>query len=209
MNQKKQANIHPIFGQILTAEDKEELLQQKGAVLWLTGLSGSGKSTVAKHLERKLHGNGYLVKVLDGDNLRSGMNGDLGFSVEDRRENIRRVAEIANLFNDTGIITLSSFISPTLEIRQMAKEIIGEDNFHEVYISASLEVCEGRDVKGLYQKARAGEIKDFTGINSPFEAPENPAAVIDTGKDSIEACVDQLYTMIMDIQSKAGYSPKP
>ena len=190
-------NIHPIFDSILKKEDKEKLLGQKGLVLWMTGLSGSGKSTLATGLENLLHQNRNLSQLLDGDNLRTGLNNNLGFSVEDRTENIRRVSETAKLFCDCGIITICSFISPTAEIRQQAKVIIGSENFVEVYINTPLEECEKRDVKGLYKKARAGEIKGFTGIDSPFEAPENATIEIKTKDLTIEESVEILYKEVL------------
>ena len=182
-------NIHPIFDRLLSRTEREQRLQQHSKVLWLTGLSGSGKSTIAQHLERRLFNAGFFAQVLDGDNIRSGINNNLGFSVEDRRENIRRIAEIAKLYVQSGIISLNSFISPTLAIRDMARNIVGPEDFLEIYINAPLEVCESRDVKGLYKKARAGEIKGFTGIDSPYEAPENPFLEIRTDQVSIEEAV--------------------
>jgi len=192
-------NIHPIFDRLLTKEDREKRLLQRSKVLWLTGLSGSGKSTIAEALERKLHNNGYFAQVLDGDNIRSGINSNLGFSLEDRQENIRRIAEIAKLYLNSGIITLNSFISPTIEIRNFAKEIIGAADFIEIYINAPLEVCEQRDVKGLYQKARKGLIKGFTGIDSPYEPPNNPAIEIKTDQLSLEESVEQIFDYINPI----------
>ena len=189
-------NIHPIFDRLLQKVDREKMLQQKAKVLWLTGLSGSGKSTIAQYLERHLYNEGFFAQVLDGDNIRSGINSNLGFSVEDRSENIRRIAEIAKLYLNTGIITINSFISPTIAIREMAKEIIGAESFIEVYINAPLEVCEARDVKGLYQKARKGEIKGFTGIDSPYEAPIKPAIEIKTNELNVESSVNQIYEYI-------------
>lgn len=188
------SNIHPDFERIVSKESKEERLGQKAKVLWFTGLSGSGKSTIAEHFEKKLFAEGFLTQVLDGDNIRSGINGDLGFSMEDRVENIRRISEIAKLYLNSGIVTLVSFISPTIVSREQAKSIIGEENFIEVYINTPLEVCEARDVKGLYKKARAGEIPDFSGISSPYEAPVNPDVEITTISQSIEECVDNLFT---------------
>lgn len=190
-------HIYPIFGDILGREDKENLLDQKGCILWLTGLSGSGKSTIAKNAERELHQKGYLVKLLDGDNIRSGINQDLGFSVAERQENIRRVSEIAKLFLDTGIITIVSFISPTIAIREMAANIVGKQDFYEIFISTPLEVCEERDVKGLYKLARAGKIPDFTGIHSPFEAPKNPALDIPTHEITIDQGTELLIDFII------------
>lgn len=188
--------IYPIFDQMLSRSDKEKLLGQKGVMLWFTGLSGSGKSTVAIALERELQKRGLLCRILDGDNIRSGINKGLGFTAEDRRENIRRIAEVAKLFVDTGIITIAAFISPSNELRRMASDIIGAEDFKEVYISTPLEVCEARDVKGLYAKARRGEIKNFTGISAPFEAPEHPALSIDTSRVSLEDSVKQILTFL-------------
>lgn len=188
--------IYPIFDQMLSRSDKEELLGQKGVMLWFTGLSGSGKSTVAIALERELQKRGLLCRILDGDNIRSGINKGLGFTAEDRRENIRRIAEVAKLFVDTGIITIAAFISPSNDLRRMASDTIGAEDFKEVYISTPLEVCEARDVKGLYAKARRGEIKNFTGISAPFEAPEHPALSIDTSKVSLEDSVKQILAFL-------------
>lgn len=188
--------IYPIFDQMLSRSDKEKLLGQKGVMLWFTGLSGSGKSTVAIALERELQKRGLLCRILDGDNIRSGINKGLGFTAEDRRENIRRIAEVAKLFVDTGIITIAAFISPSNDLRRMASDIIGAEDFKEVYISTPLEVCEARDVKGLYAKARRGEIKNFTGISAPFEVPEHPALSIDTSKVSLEDSVKQILAFL-------------
>lgn len=172
-------------------------LSNNAKVIWLTGLSGSGKTTIAKALKKELILRNIAVKVLDGDIIRKGLNKDLGFSIKDRKENIRRVAEVAKLLKDSGIIVLVSFISPTVEIRNMAKEIISPADFFEVFIDAPLETCIKRDVKGLYKKAIAGEIKDFTGIDSPFEAPTNPDISIKTGKlsilDSVQMILDYLF----------------
>ena len=186
-------NIHPIFDRLLQRDDREKRLGQRAKVLWLTGLSGSGKSTIAQHLERKLHNEGFFAQVLDGDNIRSGINNNLGFSMEDRVENIRRIAEVAKLYLDSGVITLNSFISPTRAIRDDAKNVIGAADFLEIYINAPIEVCEARDVKGLYKKARKGEIKGFTGIDSPYEAPENPFLEINTDKLNLEESVDLIF----------------
>ena len=183
---KEPKNIHPVSDLMLPRESRETLLQQKAKVFWLTGLSGSGKSTLAIGLQNELHKAGKLCYILDGDNVRAGINSNLGFSDADRSENIRRIAEVARLFADAGIITLCSFVSPTVQIRELAKNIIGQNDFHEIYVNASLESCENRDVKGLYKKARAGEIKDFTGIHQSFEAPENPWLEIKTDKESFE-----------------------
>lgn len=190
-------NIYPIFEKMLQREDREALLKQKGIMIWFTGLSGSGKSTLAIALERELHKQGILCRILDGDNIRSGINNNLGFSETDRTENIRRIAEVSKLFVDCGIVTLAAFISPTNAIRHMASEIIGQEDFLEVYVSTPIEECEKRDVKGLYAKARRGEIKDFTGISSPFEAPEHPFITIDTSRQPLEKSVKILLDAIM------------
>ena len=189
-------NIYPIFDRMLTRADKEQLLGQRGMMIWFTGLSGSGKSTIAIALERELQRRRLLCRILDGDNIRSGINSNLGFSPEDRVENIRRIAEVGKLFVDTGIITLAAFISPTNELRRMAARIIGEQDFYEVYVSTPLEECERRDVKGLYAKARRGEIRDFTGISAPFEVPEHPALSLDTSKLTVEESVDRILKVI-------------
>lgn len=190
-------HIYPIFDKMLTRADKERLLGQRGVMIWFTGLSGSGKSTIAIALERELHKRGLLCRILDGDNIRSGINNNLGFSEADRVENIRRIAEVAKLFVDTGVITLAAFISPNNDIREMAARIIGKDDFIEVYVSTPLEECERRDVKGLYAKARRGEIKNFTGISAPFEAPLHPALTLDTSVLSVEESVGKLLELIL------------
>lgn len=189
-------NIHPIFDRLLQRSDREKMLNQHSKVFWLTGLSGSGKSTIAQALERKMYNNGFFAQVLDGDNIRSGINNNLGFSIEDRTENIRRISEVAKLYLNSGVITINSFISPTIKIRDFAKSIVGADDFIEIYINAPLEVCEARDVKGLYKKARRGEIKGFTGIDSPYEAPVNPALEIKTNELSLEKSVDVIFEFI-------------
>lgn len=189
-------NIYPIFDRMLTRADKEQLLGQRGMMIWFTGLSGSGKSTIAIAMERELQRRRLLCRILDGDNIRSGINSNLGFSPEDRVENIRRIAEVGKLFVDTGIITLAAFISPTNELRRMAARIIGEQDFYEVYVSTPLEECERRDVKGLYAKARRGEIRDFTGISAPFEVPEHPALSLDTSQLTVEESVDRILKLI-------------
>ena len=194
----KTENIYPIT--ILPRAAREELLGQRGMMIWFTGLSGSGKSTVALGVERELHRRGLLCRILDGDNIRSGINAGLGFTADDRRENIRRIAEVGKLFVDTGIITLAAFVSPTNEYRQMARDIIGADDFFEVYVSTPLEECERRDVKGLYARARRGEVKDFTGISAPFETPEHPALSIDTSKQPLDVSVEQVLTLILKHQ---------
>ena len=189
-------NIHPIFDQLLPRQDREQRLGQRSKVLWLTGLSGSGKSTIARHLEQQLFAEGFFPQVLDGDNIRSGINNNLSFSTEDRRENIRRIAEIAKLYLHSGIICINSFISPTRAIRAMARQIIGAEDFIEIYINAPLAVCEARDVKGLYKKARKGEIKGFTGIDAPYEAPEAPAIEIKTDELSVAEASEQILTFV-------------
>lgn len=181
---------------MLSRQDKEQLLGQKGVMLWFTGLSGSGKSTVAIALERELQKRGLLCRILDGDNIRTGINANLGFSADDRRENIRRVAEVAKLFVDTGIITIAAFVSPTEDLRNLAQRIIGKDDFKEIFISTPIEECERRDVKGLYARARRGEVKNFTGISAPFEAPQHPALSLDTSKLSLEESVAQLLQLL-------------
>lgn len=196
-------NIYPIFDRMMTRSDKEALLGQHSLMVWFTGLSGSGKSTIAIALERELHQRGLLCRILDGDNIRSGINNNLGFSEADRVENIRRIAEVSKLFVDTGIITIAAFISPSNDIREMAADIIGGDDFVEVYVSTPIEECERRDVKGLYAKARRGEIKNFTGISAPFEAPEHPALTLDTSVLSLEESVHKLLELILPrIQKK-------
>ncbi len=190
-------HIYPIFDRMLSRKDKEDLLHQHSVMIWFTGLSGSGKSTLAIALERELQNRGLLCRILDGDNIRSGINNNLGFTAEDRVENIRRIAEIGKLFVDTGVITIAAFISPNNELREMASKIIGKENFVEVYISTPIEECEKRDVKGLYAKARRGEIKNFTGISAPFEAPEDAALSIDTSKHSVKESVDMLLDLIL------------
>ena len=189
-------NIYPIFEKMLQRKDREALLKQKGIMIWFTGLSGSGKSTLAIALERELYKQGILCRILDGDNIRSGINNNLGFSDAERTENIRRIAEVSKLFVDCGIVTIAAFISPTHAIRRMASEIIGEDDFLEVYVSTPIEECERRDVKGLYAKARRGEIKEFTGISSPFEAPEHPFISIDTSRQSLADSVKVLLEAV-------------
>lgn len=190
-------HIHPIFDKILQREDKEAQLKQHSIVIWMVGLSGSGKSTLAKALERDLHDRGFLTTLLDGDNLRTGINNNLGFSEADRTENIRRAAETSKLFAACGIITICSLISPTEEIRTMSKNIIGENDYFELFVNTPIEVCEQRDVKGLYKKARAGEIKNFTGIDSPFEHPKAPSLEVRTDLHSLEDCLQQILTAIL------------
>lgn len=190
-------NIYPIFDIILSREDKQKLLKQRAIVVWMVGLSGSGKSTLARALENTLHEEGYLTQLLDGDNLRVGLNNNLTFSEEDRKENIRRAAETAKLFMNAGLVTICSFISPVEEIRDMARKIIG-DGYTEVFIECPLEVCEERDVKGLYAKARKGEIPDFTGISAPFEAPKNADIKVNTADQTLEESHQILVKQILD-----------
>lgn len=189
-------NLYPITDRMLPREAKEELLGQRGVLLWMTGLSGSGKSTVAIALERELHRRGRLVRLLDGDNVRTGINRGLGFSAEDRTENIRRIAEVSKLFVETGVITIACFVSPTRDLREMAREIVGDADFREIYISTPLAECERRDVKGLYARARRGEVKDFTGISAPFEAPECPALSLDTSVLPVEESVKRIIELL-------------
>jgi adenylylsulfate kinase len=197
MMKNNENNIFPVFHKIVQREEKEKLLKQKAQVIWLTGLSGSGKTTIARHLDQELYNNGFVAQVLDGDNIRSGINNNLEFTEKDRYENIRRISEVNKLFLNCGIITLNSFISPTEEIRNMAIDIIGKDNFIEIFVNTPIEVCEKRDIKGLYAKARRGEIKNFTGIDSPFEFPENADVEIRTDLQSIEESVKQALDFIM------------
>lgn len=195
-------NIYPIYDRMMTREQRESLLKQRGMMVWFTGLSGSGKSTVALGVERELHARGLLCRILDGDNIRAGINNNLGFSQEDRVENIRRIAEVGKLFVETGVVTLACFVSPTEDIRQMAKSIVGENDFYEIYVSTPLAECERRDVKGLYARARQGQVKDFTGISAPFEAPRHPALSIDTSCQPLEKSVGQVVELIMEIQHR-------
>lgn len=193
----KSKNIHPIFDQLVSRNEKELFLNQASKVVWFTGLSGSGKSTIVKGLERELFNKGFFVHVLDGDNVRTGICNNLGFSEDDRIENIRRISECAKLFLDAGVIVLCSFVSPTIEIRNLPKNIVGESDFFEVYVNTPLEICEQRDVKGLYKKARAGEIKNFTGIDAPFEAPVSPNLELLTANQSIEESVQTVLKYIL------------
>lgn len=191
-------NIYPVFDRIYDRKVKEEILRQSAKVIWFTGLSGSGKTTLASNLEKELFFHRFFCQVLDGDNIRTGINNNLGFSQDDRLENIRRISEVSKLLVNTGMITICSFISPTNEIRSLARSIIGEKDFIEIFLNPPLEVCETRDVKGLYKRARAGEIKDFTGISSPFETPANPDVEIDTSVTSIKDSVDMIFKAIID-----------
>lgn len=197
--EKAAKHIYPVFNKILQRSDKECLLQQHAKVIWLSGLSGSGKTTIAKGVEKELHQRGFVCKVLDGDNIRTGINNNLGFSLEDRLENVRRIAEVSKLFINCGIITINSFISPTEKIRKMAKDIIGSDDYVGVYVNAPVSVCEQRDVKGLYKKARAGEIKNFTGVDTPFEDLSNPDIEIKTDELGVEESVQKIIEYILPI----------
>jgi adenylylsulfate kinase len=190
-------NIHPITASIISRAEREIRLGQHGKALWFTGLSGSGKSTLAIALERQLFDQGYSVVVLDGDNIRTGINSNLSFTPEDREENIRRIAEVAKLFLSNGMICIVSFISPTRAMREMAKQIIGPEDFTEIFIDTPIEICEARDVKGLYKKARAGEILDFTGVNAPYEAPIHPDVHIKTESKTIDESLKDLFQMII------------
>jgi len=198
MNQttKKSSNIVWHESNI-SREDRESLNNHKGGALWFTGLSGSGKSTLAHAVEERLHQQGVRTYVLDGDNVRHGLCGDLGFSDVARRENIRRIGEAAKLFVDAGVVVLTAFISPFRSDRQQVRELLRGD-FFEIYCDSSLDICESRDVKGLYKRARKGEIKDFTGISSPYEAPESPELIVNTGELTIEAGVEMVVSMIVD-----------
>ena len=190
-------NIFPVFDKIISKEKKEKLLNQKGKVVWLTGLSGSGKTTIALQLEKELYKLGFLVQILDGDNIRAGINNNLSFSEGDRTENIRRIAEVSKLFLNCGIITINCFVSPTIKMRQIAKKIIGKENYYEIFIDADLETCEKRDVKGLYKKARNGEIKNFTGINSQYEKPNNPSLEVNTSQLSILESIEVILKNVL------------
>ena len=192
-----QNEIHPVFDKIKDRKAKEIYLKQHAKVIWLTGLSGSGKTTLASLLEKRLFELNYFCQILDGDNVSSGINKNLKFTEEDRIENIRRIAEVSKLFMNCGIILICAFISPTREIREMAKEIIGENDFLEIYVNTPLEICEQRDPKGLYKKARAGLIPNFTGISAPFEAPEHPFVEVDNTHPEINETVKELLVKII------------
>lgn len=196
-------NIHPVFDRILGREDKEEFLNQKSKVIWMTGLSGSGKTTIAIGIEKELQKRGFLTQILDGDNIRTGINKNLGFSEEDRTENIRRIAEVSKLFLNCGVVAINCFVSPTIEIRDIARTIIGEKDFLEIYVNASFDVCEKRDVKGLYKKARSGEIKNFTGLDAPFDAPDHPFLEIKTSEMTPEESVQKVIDAILPQISKS------
>jgi adenylylsulfate kinase len=195
-------NIFPDRDIFLERNEKEKLLKQHGLVIWFTGLSGAGKSTLAQSLEMVLYSEGFLTQTLDGDKIRDGLNNNLGFSEEDRIENIRRVAELARLFCDCGLITIAAFISPTLSIRKMAQDIIGKSSYFEVYVSTPIDVCEQRDRKGLYVKAREGKIKDFTGISAPYEEPVNPDLELNTSVYSVKAATKIIFDKILPLIRK-------
>ncbi|MGD2036180.1 MAG: adenylyl-sulfate kinase [Bacteroidales bacterium] len=192
-------NIFPDRDKFLERPAKEHLLKQHGLVIWFTGLSGAGKSTLAIALERKLYAGGLLTQVLDGDKIRNGLNNNLGFTEEERIENIRRIAEVSKLFSDCGVVAISAFISPTDAIRSMARNIIGNQNFFEVYVSTPVGICEQRDPKGLYKKARAGIIKNFTGISAPYEAPADANLVIDTTDCSVEEAAEVIFGKVFSL----------
>lgn len=191
--------IYPSFEKMVTRVQKETLLKQRAKVIWYTGLSGSGKTTLATALENSLFQYGFLTQILDGDNIRAGINSNLGFSEADREENIRRIAEVAKLFVNCGIITICAFVSPVESLRNLVKEVVGEENYIEIFVSTPIEVCEARDTKGLYAKARAGLIKDFTGINAPFEAPKSSTLEIDTTNDNIQNCNQIIFDTILPL----------
>lgn len=197
MSNKVSDHIHPTFDRILQRDAKEKLLNQKGKVIWLTGLSGSGKTTIAIAVEQELNKQGFLTQILDGDNIRTGINNNLGFSEEDRIENIRRISEVSKLFVNCGVITLNCFVSPTEDIRAIARDTIGKDDLVEVFVNTPFEECEARDVKGLYKKARAGEIKNFTGLDAPFEIPVHSDLVVETKGNTIEASAKQVLDYIL------------
>lgn len=194
---QQENNIFTVFDQIINKGQKENLLKQRAKVLWFTGLSGSGKTTLGAALEKELFDRGYLTQILDGDNIRSGINKNLKFTEEDRVENIRRIAEVTKLFLNCGVVAINCFISPTKEARDMAKSIIGKENLIEVYVSTPIEVCESRDTKGLYAKARKGEIKNFTGISSPFEVPKNPDIVVNTAELNLEESTQKILAFLI------------
>jgi adenylylsulfate kinase len=192
----------------VTRERREQQNGHKSAILWFTGLSGSGKSTLAHALEERLYQSGCRTFVFDGDNVRHGLCSDLGFSIEDRTENIRRIGEMTKLFLEAGVISLTAFISPMRMDRDRVRSLVPHGDFFEIYCQASIEVCETRDVKGLYKKARAGEIKDFTGISSPYEVPEDPELVVETGTRSLEECVESVLGLLRErgVLSDTGWT---
>ena len=196
-------NLFSSKHELISREDKEKLLNQKGICLWLTGLSGSGKTTIAKSFSKKLHLKGIITQVLDGDNIRIGINNNLSFSEEDRLENIRRTSEIGKLFVESGIVTICCLVSPTKKMREKAKSIIGSSDFYEIYISTNLEECKKRDTKGLYKKAIKGEIKNFTGISAPYEKPVSPNLMVSTENISIEESSEILYNFALPLIIKS------
>lgn len=195
MAEQRSVNIRWHHGKV-TKDDRAQLIRQRGTVIWLTGLSGSGKSTIAVDLEHALVENGYYAYVLDGDNIRHGLNRNLSFSPEDRSENIRRIGEVAKLFCDANLITIASFISPYRQDRERVRAIQGEGEFIEVFVKCPLAVCEERDTKGLYKRARAGEVEEFTGISAPYEEPEIPEIVVDTSRISLDECVRDILAYL-------------
>ena len=197
MTEQKSTNITWHEGQIVR-EDRERVLNQRGVTIWLTGLSGSGKSTIAVAAEKALVDRGCLAYVLDGDNVRHGLNKNLGFSPEDRTENIRRIGEVSRLFTDSGVIVFTSFISPYRSDRDAVRELMGTGDFVEAYVAAELQTCEDRDVKGLYAKARKGEIPEFTGISAPYEEPEKPELLVDTNQQTVEQSVEQIVSYLKE-----------
>ncbi len=197
--QDNNKNIYPVTFKAIQRKEKEKLINQKARVIWMTGLSGSGKTTIAKYLDEALYNRGFLSQILDGDNIRSGINNNLSFTNEDRMENIRRISEVSKLFLNCGIVTINSFISPTEEIRNMAMAIIGRENVIEVFINAPLNICEQRDVKGLYARARRGEIKDFTGIDAPFEIPLGADVEVRTDIQTVEESVQQILDHVLPL----------
>ncbi len=190
-------NIFPVFDRLTSREDKEALLKQRGLAIWMYGLSGSGKTTVAIELEHKLFQKGFICQLLDADNVRTTINNDLGFSLHDREENIRRVAELNKLFIQNGVIVINCFISPTNSIRKMAAEIIGKKDFVEVFFNTPIEICNQRDPKGLYKKAMTGDIEEFTGVSSPFEMPDNPEMEIRTDISTVDECAQKIIDHIL------------
>lgn len=203
---REKQNLFPVFERLTPREDKERWLKQRSIAVWFYGLSGAGKTTIAIELERMLFKNGFICQLLDADNVRTTINKDLGFSIHDREENVRRMAELNKLFVNSGMIILNCFISPTKSIRQTARDIIGEDDFIEVFLNAPLEVCQERDTKGLYKKASSGTVKQFTGISSPFELPDNPDLEIKTDVLNIEESTKKVFDFILP---KIRFAEKP
>jgi adenylylsulfate kinase len=198
------SDIHPIYSKMLSRAEREKKLRQRAKVVWLFGLSGSGKSTLATALEQQLFAEGYTTMLLDGDNLRDGLNKGLGFTDADRAENIRRAAEVSKLFFQAGIVCINSFITPRESLRTLAREIIGADNLLEIYVEASFETCQKRDVKGLYKKAQAGQVANFTGQQSTFEPPLHPHLTLNTETASIEESLQSLYSFVLSHVAMVG-----